>query len=110
MNQHDQQDHLQARPSAHSSRSGPTIHNLDHQLDTSARTDVAGTTPTLDDVRSWAATVDVARAATAFGISRSHAYDLIARGEFPAKVIQLGSTYRVLTASIVQVLSGEADR
>lgn len=110
MNQHDHQDDQHATVSAHSGRSVPMIESPDHPLDTSDETDLAGTAPTLDDVRAWAATVHVARAATAFGISRSHAYDLIARGEFPAKVIQLGSTYRVLTASIVQVLSGEADR
>lgn len=63
--------------------------------------------PTLDEIRGWPASVDVPVAATAFGISRSHAYELIARGVFPAKVIQVGTRYKVITASIVQALSAE---
>ncbi|MFL6118882.1 helix-turn-helix transcriptional regulator [Actinophytocola sp.] len=47
-------------------------------------------------------------AATAFGISRSHAYELITRGEFPAKVIRVGNRYRVITASIIRALSDGA--
>lgn len=62
--------------------------------------------PTLDEIRSsWPATVDVPRAASAFGLSRSHAYDLAARGEFPARVIRVGGRYRVVTASLVKALS-----
>jgi predicted DNA-binding transcriptional regulator AlpA len=49
-------------------------------------------------------------AAAAFGISRSHAYDLVARGEFPAKMIQLGNRYRVITASIIRALSDDPGR
>lgn len=63
-------------------------------------------TPTLTEIRtSWPPTVDVPTAALAFGISRSHAYDLVVRGQFPAKVIKVGSRYRVITESIVAVLS-----
>jgi predicted DNA-binding transcriptional regulator AlpA len=62
--------------------------------------------PTLEEVRSWPATVSVARAATAFGISRSHAYELVKQGEFPARVIPAGNSRRVVTASLVEVLSG----
>ena len=61
--------------------------------------------PTLPDVEQWPATVDVVMAAEVFGISRSHAYDLVACGAFPAKVIQVGKRYRVVTASIVHALS-----
>lgn len=61
--------------------------------------------PTLDEIRRWPASVDVPVAATAFGISRSHAYELVARDAFPAKVIHVGSRYRVITASIIQALS-----
>jgi hypothetical protein len=43
--------------------------------------------PTLAQIRRWPATVDVRTAASAFGISPSHAYELINRSEFPAKVI-----------------------
>ncbi|MEU4801317.1 helix-turn-helix domain-containing protein [Actinosynnema sp. NPDC023587] len=59
----------------------------------------------LAEIRRWPAAVSVATAATAFNISRSKAYDLIARGEFPAKVMRLGGHYKVVTASIVRALS-----
>jgi predicted DNA-binding transcriptional regulator AlpA len=69
-------------------------------------------TPTLTEIRSWPATVSVRMAAAAFGISTSHAYELIARGEFPAKVIRLGTRRRVVvTESIVHALSrGDDER
>lgn len=64
--------------------------------------------PTLSEIkRWWPPTVDVSRAALAFGLSRSHAYDLINRGEFPAKVIKVGSRYRVITESVVRALSDD---
>ncbi|EHR59176.1 Prophage CP4-57 regulatory protein (AlpA) [Saccharomonospora cyanea NA-134] len=66
----------------------------------------ASSAPTLAEIRdNWPASVDVAKAATAFGISRSHAYELVARGEFPARVIKVGGRYRVITASVIGVLS-----
>lgn len=64
-------------------------------------------TPTLTEIRRWPATVSVRMAAAAFGISTSHAYELIARGEFPARVVHLGSRRRVVvTDSILRSLSG----
>lgn len=60
--------------------------------------------PTVLDIRSWPATVSPETAATAFGISRSYAYELVRRGEFPAKVISVGSRSRVITASILRAL------
>lgn len=67
-----------------------------------------GRGPTLDEIRTeWAATVDVGQAGKAFGISKSHAYDLVNRGEFPARCIRVGGRWRVLTSSIVSVLTGE---
>ncbi len=64
--------------------------------------------PTLDEVRSWPATVSPEKAAAALGISRSYAYELVRRDEFPVKVLKVGSKRRVVTASIVALLSGEA--
>jgi len=62
--------------------------------------------PTLREIaETWPATVSVARAALAFGLSRSHAYDAASRGEFPARVIKVGGRYRVVTASIIAALS-----
>jgi predicted DNA-binding transcriptional regulator AlpA len=66
--------------------------------------------PTIEEVRAWPATVDPATAATALGISRSYAYELIKRDEFPVKVLMVGSKARVPTASILRVLqAGEVD-
>ncbi|WP_329249493.1 helix-turn-helix domain-containing protein [Actinoallomurus sp. NBC_01490] len=62
------------------------------------------TGPTLDEIRGWPATVDPATGGTAFGISRSHSYELIRRGEFPAKVLKVGGKNRVVTASILAAL------
>lgn len=61
--------------------------------------------PTLDEVRCWPATVDVPRACRPFGISRSFGYELVARDEFPARVIKVGGRMRVVTASIVAALA-----
>lgn len=64
--------------------------------------------PTLAEIRNhWPATVDVPTAGTVFGLSRSHSYELIKRGEFPAKVVRIGSRYRVLTESVIRAVSDE---
>lgn len=62
--------------------------------------------PTLDEIRTWPATVDPATGAAPFGISRSYAYDLIKQGKFPAQVLEVGGRKRVVTASILQILGG----
>jgi predicted DNA-binding transcriptional regulator AlpA len=64
--------------------------------------------PTLREIKeAWPATVDVPSAGVVFGLSRSHSYELVSRGEFPAEVIKVGSRYRVVTASIIEVLSSK---
>lgn len=69
--------------------------------------DVATAQPTLDQIRQWPASVSVGRASTAYGISRSHGYELAGRGEFPARVIRCGTRLVVVTADIVRQLSAE---
>jgi excisionase family DNA binding protein len=64
------------------------------------------TPPSLDDIKAWPATVTVAEAALALGISRSHLYELIRVGEAPVRVLKLGASTRVITASLVEVLGG----
>lgn len=64
--------------------------------------------PTLDEVRAWPATVDIPTACRAIGLSKSHGYELAKRGEYPARVLKVGGRYRVITASIVALLSDEA--
>ncbi|KOU48982.1 hypothetical protein ADK55_19120 [Streptomyces sp. WM4235] len=61
------------------------------------------TPPTLDELRTWPATVDVNRAAMALGISRSQLYALIKRNEAPVRVLDFGSK-RVVTSSLVKLL------
>ncbi|MYV56484.1 helix-turn-helix domain-containing protein [Streptomyces sp. SID3212] len=60
--------------------------------------------PTLTEVRSWPATVSVAEAAHALGVSKSHLYDLVRRGEAPVRIVPLGTRHRVVTASLVHLL------
>jgi predicted DNA-binding transcriptional regulator AlpA len=63
--------------------------------------------PTLKEIGEWPATVEIPKACTAFGISRSHGYALAGRGQFPARVIKVGGRYRVATASILAALGEE---
>ncbi|MGW0673466.1 hypothetical protein [Streptomyces sp. NPDC002746] len=49
-------------------------------------------------------------ASTAFGFSRAKGYDLVRRGEFPCRVLRIGRSTRVVTASLLRVLdSGEPE-
>lgn len=62
--------------------------------------------PTFAEIKNhWPATVDVPTAGAVFGLSRSHSYELVKRGQFPVTVIQIGSRYRVLTESIIRAVS-----
>jgi predicted DNA-binding transcriptional regulator AlpA len=63
--------------------------------------------PTRAEIAEWPVTVNVREANRALGVSDSHGYELIARGEYPFKTLRVGGRIRVLTASIVKVLSGE---
>lgn len=60
--------------------------------------------PTLNEVRSWPATVDVPLAASALGCSRSQLYDLIKRGKAPVRTLPFGRRYVVVTQSLVTLL------
>lgn len=48
--------------------------------------------------------IDVSTAARALGLSRSTGYELARRGEFPCRVLHVGSSYRVPTAELLRVL------
>lgn len=48
--------------------------------------------------------VDLPTAARALGLGRSTAYELARRREFPCRVLQVGSSYRVATADLLRVL------
>jgi hypothetical protein len=64
--------------------------------------------PTLAEIRTWPATVDVATAASALGISRSWAYQLAKADGLPCRVIALGGKPRVITASLIAELERTA--
>lgn len=40
----------------------------------------------------------------AFGIGKSHGYELARRGEYPCKVLRIGNAWRVVTADMLRVL------
>lgn len=63
--------------------------------------------PTLDEVKRWPATVSITHACRALGISRAYGYELSALNQFPARTLRVGGSVRVLTVSLVKVLSGE---
>jgi hypothetical protein len=56
--------------------------------------------PTLDEVRGWPATVGVASACGALGISQSWGYQLVTENEFPCRVLTIRGRTRVVTASL----------
>lgn len=60
-------------------------------------------TTTLAEVHALP-TVDIPTAARLIGISRSYAYELAGTGEFPAKVIKVGTRFRVVSASLIALL------
>lgn len=51
------------------------------------------------------ATLRVPQAAAILGIGTSTAYRLIANGQFPCKVIQAGSSYRVVSADLERLIA-----
>ncbi|MFF9900974.1 helix-turn-helix transcriptional regulator [Streptomyces longispororuber] len=59
---------------------------------------------------TWGGTGSVEDASRAFGFSRAKGYDLVRRGEFPCRVLRIGRSTRVVTASLLRVLdSGEPE-
>lgn len=71
---------------------------------------MAARTPTVEEVRSWPVTVDVATAGRAWGIGRDQAYALARQGRFPVPVLRLGRYMRVTRASVLDALGIEDHR
>jgi hypothetical protein len=65
--------------------------------------------PTLAEIRDWPATVSVATAAPAIGISKSFFHELITRNEEPCRVLKVGKRCRVITADLVRLLEGREE-
>jgi hypothetical protein len=53
---------------------------------------------TRDELDQLPPVVDLATAGRALGIGRTKAYELARSGEFPCRVLRIGSSYRVPTA------------
>lgn len=62
----------------------------------------------LTELTELPSVVDIVTAARALGLSRTYAYDLAKRGEFPCEVIRIGTAYRVPTAHLLNLLGLEA--
>jgi hypothetical protein len=59
---------------------------------------------------TWDGTGSVTDASKALGFSRAKGYALVRRGEFPCRVLRIGRSTRVVTASLLRVLdSGEPE-
>ncbi len=50
-------------------------------------------------------TIDLPTAAKALGIGRTTAYQLARHGQFPCRVIRIGSLYRVSTTDLIRLLT-----
>ncbi|WDT52613.1 helix-turn-helix domain-containing protein [Streptomyces sp. G7(2002)] len=73
--------------------------------------EVQGTRYSPTSIRAtWDGTGSVEDASRALGFSRAKGYDLARRGEFPCRVLRIGRSTRVVTASLLRVLeSGEPE-
>jgi hypothetical protein len=65
---------------------------------------------TAAEIRSLPATIDLVTAGRVFGIGRTKAYQLARTGEFPCRVLRIGSSYRVATADLISALGLTGDR
>lgn len=58
-------------------------------------------------VKALGFSCDIETAAQIVGISRTTAYRMVKRGDFPAKVNRLGRIYRVSVPSLIAYLNGD---
>ncbi|MBQ0905447.1 DNA-binding protein [Micromonospora sp. U21] len=65
---------------------------------------MAGQVWTVERIRALGAVTDITTAGQIFGLSRSRAYQLAATDTFPARVLRVGSRYRVSVAAILTAL------
>ncbi|MQS14697.1 hypothetical protein F7Q99_21125 [Streptomyces kaniharaensis] len=60
-----------------------------------------------EELLALPAVIDLDTANQALAIGRSTGYGLAKRDQYPAKVLRLGNTYRVVTADLLRVLGVE---
>ena len=61
-------------------------------------------TPTIAQLRGGPPSVGLMTAAAVLGIGRTRAYELARTGQFPVRLLRIGSTYRVPTAELLSLL------
>ena len=59
---------------------------------------------TFDQLHALPTVVDLMTAARALGIGRTKAYQLAHTGQFPCRIIRVGTNYNVPTADLLRVL------
>lgn len=59
---------------------------------------------TFDQLHALPTVVDLMTAARALGISRTKAYQLAHDGQFPCRIIRVGTRYHVPTADLLRLL------
>ncbi len=62
---------------------------------------------TIDELRALPAAVDLPTAARALGLGRTKAYELARHGQFPCRILRIGSAYRIPTAELLTYLAIE---
>lgn len=60
--------------------------------------------PSIAQLRAGPPSVDLMTAAAVIGIGRTRAYALARTGEFPVRLLRIGSTYRVPVAELLTLL------
>jgi hypothetical protein len=80
--------------------------NASHPTHTSGGTDTRWTP---ERIRGLGSVTDIVTAGAILGLSRSVAYDLAARGEFPTPVLRAGTRYRVPVPALLTTLGIPVD-
>lgn len=63
-----------------------------------------------EDLQQLPVIVDLVTAATALGIGRTTAYEMVRTGRWPTPVLRLGNRIRIPTAALRELLSLSTDR
>jgi hypothetical protein len=66
--------------------------------------------PLSQDLLAWPPVVDLDTARRPLLIGRSKAYQLAASGDFPVKVLKIGTRYRVITSDVWALLGLTPDK
>lgn len=62
---------------------------------------------TVAELRALPASITPEQGFRAIGLGRTKGYALLRNGEFPARVLRIGGSYRIVTADLLRVLGVE---